>query len=307
MKVESSEENFPSSKSNIKTKSNSIETRLTDYINESSKHSEEIGKFGSYNYSFETRKMFYSENFFRMLGCEPIHHGIDSGFSIQFVHPDDLAYVEEFSKDIFLKDESFIKEYRVITKDGKTIHVRNDSKVYFDANNQKWIIGIIRDITDEYNKKSELQNVLNSINESEDHYHRMIEEVVDYAILFLDKAGNVTNWNKGAERIKGYTSQEIIGKNFSLFYQEEDQKNDVPKKLLADAIQNGRSNLEGWRMRKDGTKFWGNVVITAVFDANKELVGFSKVTRDLTEKKLAEDKIKEHALLIEQKILTLKI
>ncbi|MEO5966769.1 MAG: PAS domain S-box protein [Ferruginibacter sp.] len=306
MKFENFEENPNSSKLNIEEPNDSQDLLLPEYVNESSKHSEEIGKFGSYNYSFATNKMFYSENFFKMLGCEPILHGIEAGFSIPYVHPDDLEYVKEFSKDIFIKNEMFAKEYRIIRTDGKVLYVKNDSKMYFDGNNNKWLTGIVRDITDEHNKKVELENALKTIKESEDHYHRMIEEVVDYAILFLDTKGNVTNWNKGAERIKGYSSKEIIGKNFSLFYPEEDQKNDVPKKLLAEALQNGRSNLEGWRVRKDGTKFWGNVVITAIFDSNQKLVGYSKVTRDLTEKKLSEDSAKKHAQVIEQKNIDLE-
>ena len=306
MKLDSSEGNEPKIKSKYAINDNSIESRFPDYFNESSNHAEEIGKFGTYNYSFETKKMFYSANFFKMLGCEPILHGIEPGFSIPFVHPDDLEYVQEFNEDIFTKEESFKKEYRIITKQGETIHVRNDSKVYFDKHNNKWITGIFRDITDEFNKKTELENALQSIKKSEDHYHMMIEEVIDYAILFLDNNGNITNWNKGAERIKGYSNKEIIGKNFSIFYPKEDQEKDIPNKLLLEAKENGRSNLEGWRVRKDGTKFWGNVVITAIFDSNKNLIGFSKVTRDLTEKKIAEDKINVHALLIEQKNIDLE-
>lgn len=306
MKLDNPEKNSLHLESIDQISENSIQTRITEYVNESFKHAEEIGKFGTYNYSFATKKMFYSENFFKILGCESILHGIDPGFSIQFVHPDDLEFVQEFNKDIFIKEESFKKEYRLIKKNGELIHVRNDSKVYFDANNNKWITGVFRDVTDEYIKNADLENALNSINESENHYHMMIEEVVDYAILFLDKDGNITNWNKGAERIKGYTNKEIIGQNLSVFYPKEDQENGIPQKLLTEAKEKGRANLEGWRVRKDGTKFWGNVVVTAIFDANRNLIGFSKVTRDLTDKKISEDKIKAHGLLIEQKNIDLE-
>ena len=271
-----------------------------EYLNESSRHAEEIGKFGSYNYSFASGKIFYSENYFKLLGCEPILHALEPGFTFPFIHPEDLKKVTEFNKFLYNNDEVSC-EYRIIRKDGEVIHVRNDSKTYYDQNNIKWITGILRDITEEYNKTLQLELALQSIKESEDYYHMMIEEVMDYAILFLDTQGNITNWNKGAERIKGYSSNEIIGKNFTIFYTKEDKDKGVPYKLLENAIKNGRANLEGWRIRKDGSKFWGNVVVTAIFDSSKKLIGFSKVTRDLTDKKIAEDQIREHSELIEEK------
>ena len=126
------------------------------------------------------------------------------------------------------------------------------------------------------------------MNNNLDYYH-MIEEIDDYAILLLDEKGNVMNWNKGAEKIKGYKAEEIIGKNFHLFYVNDDREKKLPEKLIAQATLNGKATDEGWRMRKDGTQFWGSILITAVHDDNNKVIGFSKVTRDLTEKKNAED------------------
>src|SRR5688572_23234331 len=123
---------------------------------------------------------------------------------------------------------------------------------------------------------------------SSQQYHRMIEEVQDYAILLLDLDGNVQNWNKGAEKIKGYTESEILGKHFSLFYLPEDRASKVPNTLINAAAVSGRATHEGWRLRKDGTTFWGYVVITALHDDFGNVIGFTKVTRDLTERKLAE-------------------
>ncbi|HTB05809.1 MAG TPA: PAS domain S-box protein [Bacteroidia bacterium] len=113
----------------------------------------------------------------------------------------------------------------------------------------------------------------------------MIEEIEDYAILLLDVNGTVMTWNKGAERIKGYKSEEIIGKNFSLFYTQEDREKKLPEKLIALATLKGKAIDEGWRMKKDGTRFWGSILITGIHDENKKLAGFSKITRDLTEKR----------------------
>ncbi len=132
------------------------------------------------------------------------------------------------------------------------------------------------------------------LRKSEEQYHKMIAEVVDYAIILLDVDGNIRNWNAGAQRIKGYSESEIIGKNFRIFYSPEDQAIRLPEYLIKTAIDNGKANHEGWRVRKDGTKFWGNIVITSLHGQNNELIGFSKVTRDLTERKVAEDKLNEY-------------
>jgi PAS domain S-box-containing protein len=137
------------------------------------------------------------------------------------------------------------------------------------------------------------------IQESEDRYHKMIDEVEDYAILLLDDQGIVLNWNKGAERIKGYAEDEIIGKHIKVFYREEDRQKKLPDLLINQARVEGKATHEGWRLRKDGALFWGSVVITALHDAQNNVIGFSKVTRDLTEKKNSEDQLKKYAREIE--------
>ena len=126
---------------------------------------------------------------------------------------------------------------------------------------------------------------------SEERYHKMIAEVQDYAIILLSQDGIIENWNIGAEKIKGYTAKEVIGKRFDLFYTEKDRKDKLPDKLLSEAKTNGTAAQEGWRVRKDGSKFWGTIVITALHGADGQVIGFSKVTRDLTEKKIAEEKM----------------
>lgn len=134
---------------------------------------------------------------------------------------------------------------------------------------------------------------------SEERYHKMIEEVEDYAIILMDKNGIILNWNKGAEKIKGYKEQEIIGENFRRFYLKEDQDKNLPEQLILLATTNGKAIHEGWRVRKDGSTFWGSIVITALHDQEGNILGFSKVTRDLTERKNAEDKIKQYTYELE--------
>jgi len=123
--------------------------------------------------------------------------------------------------------------------------------------------------------------------------HRLLVESVDeYAIFALDPEGYILSWNAGAHRFKGYTAEEIIGKHFSIFYPPEKIEQGFPQYELREAARVGRFEDEGWRVRKDGTRFWANVVITALRDSAGNLVGFAKVTRDLTERRLAEEALR---------------
>ncbi len=132
-------------------------------------------------------------------------------------------------------------------------------------------------------------------------YHKMVEEVEDYAIILLDRQGYILNWNRGAEKIKGYSADEIVGKNFRNFYFPEDIENQLPEILISQAAIVGKATHEGWRRRKDNSRFWGSVVITAIHGENNSIIGFTKVTRDLTERKLAEDQIKQYNAELEFK------
>ena len=147
----------------------------------------------------------------------------------------------------------------------------------------------------------ELEQRNETLRKSEERYHKMIAEIEDYAIILLDTNGNIQNWNTGAEKIKGYKAEEIIGKNFRIFYLPQDRDNKLPEKLLERVIREGKSAYEGWRVRKDGSTFWGSIVVTALHDDNGEVIGLSKVTRDLTEKKKAEDKMREYLAELENR------
>ena len=124
-------------------------------------------------------------------------------------------------------------------------------------------------------------------------YRLLIEAVTDYAIYMLDPTGIVTSWNPGAQRFKGYAPSEIIGQHFSRFYTEEDRKRGIPALALETASQKGKFESEGWRVRKDGTRFWAYVVIDPIRKATGEIIGFAKITRDLSERKAAEDALKQ--------------
>lgn len=122
----------------------------------------------------------------------------------------------------------------------------------------------------------------------------MVEEIEDYAILLLDGNGNIENWNKGVERIMGYKAEEVLGRNFSLFYTPEDQQISKPQLLINLARANGHAVDEGWRIRRDGSRYWGSIAITAIYDDQKNVIGFTKVSRDLTDKMLAAEAVSQH-------------
>ncbi|PMS20868.1 hybrid sensor histidine kinase/response regulator [Trinickia dabaoshanensis] len=131
------------------------------------------------------------------------------------------------------------------------------------------------------------------LQETEQRFRLLVDSVVDYAIFMLDRDGYVTSWNSGAQRIKGYQADEIIGQHFSRFYTEEDRRDGVPGKVLARAASTGKFEGEGWRVRKDGTHFWANVLLDAIVGPDGEVIGFAKVTRDLTEKRNVEAQLRQ--------------
>ena len=130
---------------------------------------------------------------------------------------------------------------------------------------------------------------------SEESFRLLVESLKDYAIVMLDPGGLVASWNAGAERFKGYCAEEIIGQHFSCFYPAEAVQRGRPEQELKAAAKDGRFEDDGWRVRKDGKKFWANVIISALRDKDGTLRGFSKVTRDLTERKQAEEQIQQQS------------
>jgi PAS domain S-box-containing protein len=140
----------------------------------------------------------------------------------------------------------------------------------------------------------DLEEKYKALKMSEERHRKMIDEVEDYAIIMLDTNGIIQTWNKGAEKIKQYLPAEALGRHFEIFYLPEDREQHLPERLLKEAAVHGRAVYEGWRTRKDGTTFWGSITLTALHDSDGNITGYSKVTRDLTEKKYAELKLQEY-------------
>lgn len=154
--------------------------------------------------------------------------------------------------------------------------------IYDDAGELFGFAKITRDI-------SEKKLALDALRRSEQQFRMLVDSVIDYAIFMLSPDGNISTWNAGARKIKGYAAEEVIGSHFSRFYTDEDQRNGVPAQVLEHARAHGRSEAEGWRVRKDGTSFRAHVVIDAIHDPDGTLIGFAKITRDITERVQLED------------------
>ena len=143
-----------------------------------------------------------------------------------------------------------------------------------------------------------------ALRRSQEQFRLLVQGVTDYAIYMLDPEGSVTSWNAGAERIKGYTADEIVGKNFSQFYTPEDREQARPQRALETAAREGRFENEGWRVRKDGSRFWSHVILDPIRDDDGTLLGFAKITRDVTEKKATQEALERarEALFQSQKM-----
>jgi PAS domain S-box-containing protein len=207
---------------------------------------------------------------------------IGQHFSIFYSAADIAAGKPIRELDVATREGRFEEEGWRLRKDGTPFWANVVLTAVRDSSGE--MVGfakVTRDLT-ERRKQAE------ALRRSEERFSLMVSAVRDYGIFMLDPQGHIASWNEGAQRIKGYTAQEIIGQHFSIFYPEEDNAAGKPAWELEVAAQVGRFEDEGWRLRKDGTRFWANVVITALRSADGTLVGFGKVTRDLTDRRAAE-------------------
>lgn len=175
-------------------------------------------------------------------------------------------------------------------------------------------VKITRDLSERVAAEKTIKDYENDLRELAHRSQRMrnvyqlfISELKDYAVIMLDENGVIIDWNKGAEKIKGYSYEEIIGKHFSVFYPLEDRNMMLPETLLTNATKEGRVEHEGWRMKKDGSKFWGNVVITAVYNKDGRLTNFVKITRDRTQTMMTESALRTRIEELEKELSAFKV
>jgi diguanylate cyclase (GGDEF)-like protein/PAS domain S-box-containing protein len=206
-------------------------------------------------------------------------------FSVFYTEADRAAGLPEKALDAGLRQGRFEGEGWRVRQDGSRFwaHVVLQS-VQDESGRMIGFAKITRDITEK--KEREAREA-----ELEQNFRLLVSGITDYAIYMLSPQGIVSNWNAGAERAKGYRAEEIVGQHFSQFYTPEDRQNGLPEKALSTALEKGKFEGEGWRVRKDGSRFWAHVVIDPIRNGEGELIGFAKITRDVTEKKTIQDQV----------------
>jgi hypothetical protein len=208
---------------------------------------------------------------------------IGKHFSIFYPEEDLASHKPQRELEIAAREGRYSEESWRVRKDGERFWAHVTITALRDPEGRlTGFSKVTRDVT-------ELRKATEALRQSEERLRLMVEAVRDYAIFMLDPDGRVASWNIGAERLKGYKAEEIIGKHFSIFYPEEARRRDHPSEELRRAKAEGRYEEEGYRVRKDGTQFWANVLITALFDQEGRHIGFTKVTRDFSEAKRLRD------------------
>ena len=209
---------------------------------------------------------------------------IGKHFSIFYTPEDRAANLPEQALNIARKEKHFLAEGWRIRNDGTRFFASVVIDPIFEKRKLIGFAKITRDIT-------ERQSALSELSKSESQFKTLVGGVTDYALYMLDPNGIVANWNVGGERIKGYSAREIVGQHFSRFYTPADQASGKPARALKIASEAGRYEEDGWRVRKDGSFFWASVIIDPIRDETGELIGFAKITRDITERKEAQEKL----------------
>jgi PAS domain S-box-containing protein len=242
---------------------------------------------GIWDWDLATDKFICNPRIYSLHGL-PVQEGVAPGleFWMQNIHPDDVARLRETLRNATEHVMPYETEFRVLWEDGSEHHIQATGQVIRDESGRAVrMVGANWDIT----ARKEAEEALRESHQRE----QLILGVKEYAMLMLDREGRVTSWNEGAQRIQGYTADEIIGCHFSKFYPPEALAEGKPERELEIATRLGSYEEEGWRVRKDGTQFWAAVLVTALFDRNGQLRGFGKVTRDITQRKLAEESAKQ--------------
>ena len=203
--------------------------------------------------------------------------------------PDEAATERQYAIDLGLKSNLVIP----IIIDDLAVCAISFASVHTYSDWPEEIVGRLRLIGEIFANAFVRKQAQESLRQSEERWRLVVAGVKDYAIFMLDADGNVVSWNEGAKRVKGYAEEEIIGKHFSCFYPPEDIESGKPAQELRTATEEGSCEDEGWRLRKDGSRFWADVIMTALRDESGQLRGFSKVTRDITDRKRVEAALRQ--------------
>jgi PAS domain S-box-containing protein len=249
-----------------------------------------LANLGSWSWDIVRNRVSRSEQLSDIYGVAPDAFSGNIGDFMSHVHPDDRPHVEQSIGAALRSGTDFDHEERIIRPDGSIRYLHSVGEVVRDERGSAVrMLGACRDVT----TRKEVESALR---ESEQSYRLLVKGVRDYAIYMLDTDGHVRSWNSGAAQIKGYSAEEIISRHYREFFTEEARAAGDPERALATAAREGKYEGEGWRLRKDGSRFYANVVIDAIHNDSGELVGFAKITRDFThqhEAQLALDQTRE--------------
>jgi PAS domain S-box-containing protein len=235
-----------------------------------------LANLGSWSWDIAQNRVSWSEQLFEIYGLSPEHFRGTVEEFFNFVHPDDRAQVKRSIEAALAQGSEFSHEERIRRPDGGIRHLHSIGEVMRDdAGRAVRMLGICLDVTERKQAESALR-------ESEQNYQTLLKYARDYAIYRLDPEGRVQSWSEGAQRIKGYTAEEIIGQHFSMFLPEEVQPRSIAAQALETAAREGQFATQTWLKRKDGSRFYGSVVMDAIRNEAGELTGFAKFVRDIS-------------------------
>jgi two-component system sensor kinase len=248
-----------------------------------------LAKLGHWEWDLRKDTRQWSEQVLRNFGITDTGQPVRYTDFLALVHPEDREHMEKALRKAIDTGTVYEGEYRVVNPAGRVRTIYARARVDRDESGRAVrMLGVSQDVTDR--KRAEEQ-----VRVSEERFRTMVENVRDYAIHMLDTEGYITSWNLGAERITGYQAEEIIGRHYSRFFLPEHAARGDPGMQLQFAAIQGRYESEGWRITRNGTRFWAHVIVTPMHDASGKLRGFSNITHDITERKRAEEDLHTYA------------
>jgi PAS domain S-box-containing protein len=245
-----------------------------------------LANLGSWSWDVASGRVTWSRQIYEIYGAKPADFAGTYHDYIERVHPDDRERVRATIAAALAAGGPFRIDERIVRPNGDIRHLQTSGEVVKNERGEAVrMLGICQDVTDRRSSEQALRK-------SEQQYRLLVESVHDYAIYMLDPNGHIVSWNSGAARIKQYAASEALGRHFGMFYTEEDRAAGRPEKSLQIAA-GGKHEMEGWRVRKDGSRFWASTVIDPIFADDGTLLGFAKVTRDITERHQAQAALDE--------------
>ena len=269
----------------------SLESRLADLRRSEAglAEAQAIAGVGSWEWDVAVDEVSWSRELYNIFGVGEHEFAVSFKSYLALVHPGDRDRVAGVIEEALATREKVEFTERIVRPDGDIRILQSRANpISLEDGTVTRLVGVCRDITE--SKRAEQE-----VRDSEERFRLLVDGVYDYAIIMLDADGRIATWNAGAERINGYTAEETLGAHVSIFYTPNDIAAGKAAHELEVALRDGRFEEEGWRLRKDGSRFWANVVITALRNADGTPRGFSKVTRDITERKRAEDRLRHDA------------